>query len=265
MVFRNSYDSDNTVFSPQGRLHQVEYALEAVRQGSAAVGLRSKTHAILLTLKRSTGELASYQQKAFKIDDHLGIAIAGLTSDARVLSNYMRNQAMSSRLLYGRPIPVGRIVSQIAEKAQLATQQYGRRPYGVGFLVIGQDETGPHLHEFSPDGNAFEYVAMSIGARSQMAKTYLEKESDNFEGSDLNTLINHGLQSLKASLQQSKTLTPLNTSIAIVGPPGPNEQGVKAEGSFRILEGDNVKPYIDALGQEEETQQRTTGDVTMQE
>lgn len=139
MVFRNSYDSDNTVFSPQGRLHQVEYALEAVRQGSAAVGLRSKTHAILLTLKRSTGELASYQQKAFKIDDHLGIAIAGLTSDARVLSNYMRNQAMSSRLLYGRPIPVGRIVSQIAEKAQLATQQYGRRPYGVGFLVIGQD------------------------------------------------------------------------------------------------------------------------------
>lgn len=98
-----------------------------------------------------------------------------------------------------------------------------------------------------------------------MAKTYLEKETDNFENSDLNTLINHGLQSLKASLQQSKTLTPLNTSIAIVGPPGPNEQGVRAEGSFRILEGDSVRPYIDTLGQEEETQQRTTGDVTMQE
>lgn len=102
MQFRNTYDSDNTVFSPQGRLHQVEYALEAVKQGSAAVGLRSKTHAILLALKvsnsssicnsivlmiaqRSTGELASYQQKMFRIDDHVGIAIAGLTSDARVL------------------------------------------------------------------------------------------------------------------------------------------------------------------------------------
>lgn len=107
---------------------------------------------------------------------------------------------------------------------------------------------------------------MSIGARSQMAKTYLEKEHSNFEDSDLNTLIHHGLQSLKASLQQSKTLTPLNTSIAIVGPPGPNEQGVRSEGSFRILEGDHVMPYINELGQEEEgAQQRATGDVTMQE
>jgi 20S proteasome subunit alpha 6 len=108
LQFRNTYDSDNTVFSPQGRLHQVEYALEAVKQGSAAVGLRSKTHSVLLALKvsclnwlvlfkyfetdvlimetkRSTGELASYQQKMFRIDDHVGIAIAGLTSDARVL------------------------------------------------------------------------------------------------------------------------------------------------------------------------------------
>lgn len=71
--------------SPQGKLHQVEYALEAVKQGSAAIGLRSKTHAVLLTLKRSTGELATYQKKLIRIDDHVGIAIAGLTSDARVL------------------------------------------------------------------------------------------------------------------------------------------------------------------------------------
>lgn len=71
--------------SPQGKLHQVEYALEAVKQGSAAIGLRSATHAVLLTLKRSTGELATYQKKLIRIDDHLGIAIAGLTSDARVL------------------------------------------------------------------------------------------------------------------------------------------------------------------------------------
>lgn len=71
--------------SPQGKLHQVEYALEAVKQGSAAIGLRSSTHAVLLTLKRSTGELATYQKKLIDIDDHVGIAIAGLTSDARVL------------------------------------------------------------------------------------------------------------------------------------------------------------------------------------
>lgn len=101
--------------SPQGKLHQVEYALEAVKQGSAAIGLRSKTHAVLLTLKRSTGELATYQKKLIRIDDHVGIAIAGLTSDARVLSNSMRQQAMQSRMLYGRPIPVARIVQTIAD------------------------------------------------------------------------------------------------------------------------------------------------------
>jgi len=116
-MFRNSYDSDSTTFSPQGRLHQVEYALEAVKQGSAAVGLRSNTHVVLLALKRSTGELASYQKKLIRIDDHIGIAIAGLTSDARVLSNFMRQQAMTERMLYARPIPVGRVVGSIADRS----------------------------------------------------------------------------------------------------------------------------------------------------
>ncbi|KAG0145515.1 hypothetical protein CROQUDRAFT_658582, partial [Cronartium quercuum f. sp. fusiforme G11] len=78
--------SSNTVFLPQGRLHQVEYALEAVKQGSAYVGLRNKTHVLLLALKHFTEKLASYQKKLTRIDHHIGIAIAGLTSDARVLS-----------------------------------------------------------------------------------------------------------------------------------------------------------------------------------
>ena len=156
--FRNTYDSDNTVFSPcvdgaqqrarlmrrrQGRLHQVRVQLSLgplivagrvcarggeagcvgarssplTQSGSAAVGLRSNTHVILLALKRSTGELASYQKKLIRIDDHIGIAIAGLTSDARVLSNAMRQQAMNSRMLYARPIPINRVVNTIAERA----------------------------------------------------------------------------------------------------------------------------------------------------
>jgi len=65
-------------------------------------------------------------------------------------------------------------------EAQVNTQEYGRRPYGVGFLVIGQDNSGPHLYEFSPSGNSYEYYAMSIGARSQSAKTYLEKHYESF-------------------------------------------------------------------------------------
>jgi len=246
-MFRNTYDSDNTVFSPQGRLHQVEYALEAVKQGSATVGLRSNKHAILLTLKRSTGELSSYQQKMFRIDDHMGIGIAGLTSDARVLSNFMRRQALAERMVFNRPIPVNRSVSAIADKAQVNTQEYGRRPYGVGFLVIGLDATGPHLYEFSPSGSSLEYVAMSIGARSQSAKTYLEKHYEKFESSSLEQLIEHGLHALRETLQQDKELTIHNTSIGIVGPVGSHEVGVDALGSFRILEEETVDPYIKAL------------------
>ncbi|KAH7868768.1 nucleophile aminohydrolase [Lentinula edodes] len=243
--FRNTYDSDNTVFSPQGRLHQVEYALEAVKQGSAAVGLRSKTHSVLLALKRSTGELASYQQKMFRIDDHVGIAIAGLTSDARVLSNFMRQQAMSSKMAFNRPVPVNRLVSAIADKAQVNTQEYGRRPYGVGFLVIGQDKSGPHLYEFSPSGNSYEYYAMSIGARSQSAKTYLEKHYESFADCSLEDLIKHGLHALRETLQQDKDLNVNNTSIGIVGAPSVHENTTGI--SFRILEGETIQPFLDTM------------------
>ncbi|KIL68238.1 hypothetical protein M378DRAFT_176952 [Amanita muscaria Koide BX008] len=254
-MFRNTYDSDNTVFSPQGRLHQVEYALEAVKQGSAAVGLRSKTHAVLLALKawfarfipRSTGELASYQQKMFRIDDHVGIAIAGLTSDARVLSNFMRQQAMGSKMVFNRPVPVNRLVSAIADKAQVKTQEYGRRPYGVGFLVIGTDQSGPRLYEFSPSGNSYEYFAMSIGARSQSAKTYLEKHYESFADCTLEQLITHGLHALRETLQQDKELNVNNTSIGILGPASVHEQSVPKGGAFRILEGDTIEPYLKTM------------------
>jgi len=235
------------VFSPQGRLHQVEYALEAVKQGSAAVGLRSKTHAVLLALKRSTGELASYQQKMFRIDDHVGIAIAGLTSDARVLSNFMRQQAMSSKMVFNRPIPVNRLVSSIADKAQVNTQEYGRRPYGVGFLVVGQDNGGPHLYEFSPSGNSYEYYAMSIGARSQSAKTYLEKHYESFADCSLEDLVRHGLHALRETLQQDKELNVNNTSIGIIGPKSEFEEKEVPGGSFRILENQLVEPFLQTM------------------
>ncbi|KAG6894699.1 hypothetical protein C0992_005083, partial [Termitomyces sp. T32_za158] len=260
----NTYDSDNTVFSPQGRLHQVEYALEAVKQGSAAVGLCSKTHSVLLALKRSTGELASYQQKMFRIDDHVGIAIAGLTSDARVLSNFMRQQAMSSKMIFDRPVPVNRLVSAIADKAQVNTQEYGRRPYGVGFLVIGQDQTGPHLYEFSPSGNSYEYYAMSIGARSQSAKTYLEKHYESFADASLEDLVRHGLHALRETLQQDKELTIRNTSIGLVGPAGASEKNVPPGGSFRILEGEAVEPFLSTMVKKEGDAALRTADEDVQ-
>jgi len=159
----------------------------------------------------------------------------------------MRQQAMSSRMVFNRPIPVNRIVAAIADKAQVNTQEYGRRPYGVGFLVIGQDKTGPHLYEFSPSGNSYEYYAMSIGARSQSAKTYLEKHYESFADCSLEDLIKHGLHALRETLQQDKELTVKNTSIGIVGPAGTHETGVTSEGSFRILEDSVIDPYLKTM------------------
>ncbi|PWN24106.1 N-terminal nucleophile aminohydrolase [Microstroma glucosiphilum] len=207
-MFRNSYDSDATVISPQGRLHQVEYALEAVKQGSAVVGLRSKKHAVLVALKRAPSELASHQQKLLSIDSHLGIGFAGLTNDARVLSNYMRQLALSSRIVYARPLPLSRIAGSLADRAQLNTIEAGRRPYGVGFLIIGHDGLGPHLYEFSPVGTCFEYHAMSLGARSQSAKTYLERRLDEYKDEeDLEKVVLHGLYALRETLQQGKEVS----------------------------------------------------------
>ncbi|OJA07702.1 hypothetical protein AZE42_01861 [Rhizopogon vesiculosus] len=187
----------------------------------------------------------------FHIDDHVGIAIAGLTSDARVLSNFMRQQVMGERMMFNRPMPVNRLVTSIADKAQVNTQEYGRRPYGVGFLVIGQDQSGPHLFEFSPSGNSYEYYAVSIGARSQSAKTYLERHYESFADCNLEDLIRHGLQALRETLQQDKELN-VNTSIGIIEPMGQHEKPISPPGSFRILENEKVEVYLQSMEKKEE-------------
>lgn len=138
-MFRNQYDNDITVFSPQGRIHQIEYAIEAVKQGSPCVGLKSKTHSIVAVLNRAQSELASTQNKLFRVDDHIGFAVSGLVADANIMSTYLRQFAIKSKLVFDRPAPVSRAVEMIADKAQVNTQKYGNRPYGVGLLVIGYD------------------------------------------------------------------------------------------------------------------------------
>ncbi|WFC97419.1 proteasome endopeptidase complex [Malassezia yamatoensis] len=248
-----------------GRLHQVEYALEAVKQGSAVIGLRSKTHAVLVALKRAPSELASYQRKMLKIDKHIGIGFAGLTSDARVLSNYMRQLSLSSRLVYARAMPLSRLISALADRAQLNTMQYGKRPYGVGFLVIGVDDTGPHLYEFSPTGNCYEYHAMSLGARNQSAKTYLERHLEEFTDVDLDELVVHGLRALRETLPQNKEMERAAVSVAIVGPGAdadPNSPEVRNGQQFKLYEDQELAQWFDRMGPKE--RQRTAQQEEMQ-
>lgn len=207
-MFRNNYDNDSVTYSPTGRLFQVEYALEAIKQGSAAVGLTSNDYVVLVALKRNAEELGSYQKKIIKIDDHMGVALAGLAPDARVLSNFLRKQAMQCKMVFNRPIQTYKAVLSIADKAQENTQSYGSRPYGVGLLIAGYDETGAHLFEFQPSGSVLEYFGAAIGARSQAARTYLERNLEEIKKcDDVEKLVLHGLYALRDTLSQDVELT----------------------------------------------------------
>ncbi|KAL3688993.1 hypothetical protein R1sor_015302 [Riccia sorocarpa] len=235
-MFRNQYDTDVTTWSPAGRLHQVEYAMEAVKQGSAAIGLRSKTHVVLATVNKASSELLSHQKKLFKIDNHIGIAMAGLTADGRVLSRYMRSECINHNFVYESPLPVGRLVVKVADKAQVCTQRSWKRPYGVGLLVAGTDETGPHLYQNCPSGNYFEYQAFAIGSRSQAAKTYLERKYGTFMECTKEELIRHALFAVKESLQEEE-LTSSNCGLAVVG----------IDDKFEIVDQKKLQAYIDSL------------------
>lgn len=152
-----------------------------------------------MALKRASSDLSSHQKKIIPIDDHAGISIAGkscvlpefywssnhlwtpgLTSDARILSRYMRTECLNHRYVYGNPLSMSRLVSSVGDKAQTGTQVMGRRPYGVGLLVAGLDESGPHIYYICPSSNFYECKCMAIGARSQSARTYLERHRDEF-------------------------------------------------------------------------------------
>ncbi|XP_051123756.1 proteasome subunit alpha type-1-B-like [Andrographis paniculata] len=232
-MFRNQYDTDVTTWSPAGRLFQVEYAMEAVKQGSAAIGLRSKTHVVLACVNKASSELSSHQKKIFKVDDHIGVAIAGLTADGRVLSRYMRNECINYSYTYESPLPVGRLVVQLADKAQVCTQRSWKRPYGVGLLVGGLDESGAHLYYNCPSGNYFEYQAFAIGSRSQAAKTYLERKFESFTESSRENLIKDALFALRETLQGEK-LTGSACTIAILG----------VDEAFHILDRDTMQQLI---------------------
>lgn len=155
----------------------------------------------------------------------------------------MKQQSLASKMTYGRPIPVERIVGMIGDRAQTNTQQYGRRPYGVGLLVAGIDELGPHLFEFQPSGMTQEMLACAIGARSQMARTYLERHLDEFAECGRDELLKHGLRALKESLSQDKELTVDNTSIGIVGLASTDD---KKPENFKLYDGQEIAPLLEA-------------------
>ncbi len=171
------YDRAITVFSPDGRLYQVEYAIETVRRGTLALGLKAKEGIILAVEERSRKlQTPGETQKIFQVDDHLGLAAAGYIPDARIQVDQARVYAQSNRLVYDEPIEVETVAKRIADLAQQYTQYAGVRPFGVSLIIGGVNNEAAELFLTDPSGTYIGYNAVAIGAGSDQVTEYLEQK-----------------------------------------------------------------------------------------
>eukprot|EP01018_Ginkgo_biloba_P026691 Gb_31719 [translate_table: standard] len=174
------YDSRTTIFSPEGRLYQVEYAMEAIGNAGAAIGVLAKDGVILAGEKRVTSKLlqtSKSTEKMYKIDDHVACAVAGIMADANILINTARVQAQRYTYAYQEPMPVEQLVQSLCDTKQGYTQFGGLRPFGVSFLFAGWDKNfGFQLCMSDPSGNYGGWKAAAIGANNQAAQSMLKQE-----------------------------------------------------------------------------------------
>ncbi|MDD3791582.1 MAG: archaeal proteasome endopeptidase complex subunit alpha [Candidatus Bathyarchaeota archaeon] len=172
-----AYDRAITVFSPDGRLFQVEYAMELVNRGATILGIQT-TDGLVLGSEENIEVLeeAGYSWKIFRVDDHIGAAIVGLSSDARVLIDQARIYAQSNKLTYDEPIDVEVVTKKICDIQQMYTQHAGVRPFGVSLIFGGVDKTGPRVFGTHPSGTYRGYKATALGAGRETVLNILKEE-----------------------------------------------------------------------------------------
>jgi proteasome alpha subunit len=164
------------VFSPDGRLYQVEYAIETVRRGTLAIGVKSRDGVVLAVEEKSRKlQVSDVTQKIFQVDDHIGVAAAGYIPDARTQVDHARFFAQSNRLIYDEPVDVEGVAKNLADMAQQFTQYAGVRPFGVALILAGVDKNGMELFLTDPSGTYIGYDAVAIGAGSDQVTDFLEK------------------------------------------------------------------------------------------
>ncbi|MEI7961555.1 MAG: archaeal proteasome endopeptidase complex subunit alpha [archaeon] len=173
-----AYDKAATMFSPDGRLYQVEYASKIVEQGTTGVGLIFADGVVLAADKSIQSKLVIPEsiEKIFKIDDNIAVVSAGLVGDARRLVGIARRQAQDNKMVYSENIQVETMAKEIAETKQAFTQYGGLRPFGVAFIIGGLDEKGPKIFETEPSGALAEYKAVAIGRNKEKAMESFEKD-----------------------------------------------------------------------------------------
>lgn len=170
------YDQTPTMYSPDGRIYQVEYAIETVKRGTLAVGIKAKDGVILAVEEKPRKlQIGKIAQKIFRIDDHVGVAAAGYIPDARNQVDEVRFFSQSNRMIYDEPIEVESVAKHIADQCLTFTQYAGVRPYGVALIIAGADQGGSSLYLTDPSGAYVSYDAVAIGAGTEQVTEFLEK------------------------------------------------------------------------------------------
>ena len=199
--YQMGYDRAITVFSPDGRLYQVEYAREAVKRGTTAVGIKCTDGVVLIVDKRVATRLLepSSIEKSFKIDEHIGVASSGLVGDARALVDRARIECQINRVSYNEAIDVETLAKKLCDHMQTYTMFGGARPYGTALLIAGVSDGTARLFETDPSGTLLEYKATGIGTGRPAVMKVFEEEYNPEAGCKEAILL--GLKALHAATE----------------------------------------------------------------
>jgi proteasome endopeptidase complex, archaeal, alpha subunit len=236
MAPQMGYDRAITVFSPDGRLFQVEYAREAVKRGTTSVGIKAKDGVALLVDKRISSRLLEPQstEKIFQVDDHIGAVTSGLVADARALIDRARVDAQINRVVYNEPIGIETLAKKIADHKQTFTQYGGVRPYGTALLIGGIDDSGPRLFETDPSGALLMVKATGIGSGRNAVMEFLEEKYN--EDIDIDNAIRLGLEALYKGTEGKLTVD--TAEIAAIN---------AKDNRFRKLDADELEAYVKSV------------------
>jgi len=176
MMASRGYDMTPTMYSPDGRIYQVEYAIETVKRGALAIGVLSKEGVIMaVEEKPRILQTSNVTQKIFQVDYHIGVAAAGYIPDARVQVDNARFFSQGNRMTYDEAVEVATVAKYLADQAHQFTQYGGVRPNGVSMIIAGIDQKGESIYVTDPSGTYVQFAAVAIGAGSDEVNEFLEK------------------------------------------------------------------------------------------